>query len=308
MENIDINSEGGVLVVSSNLTGHTWDGGLTYFTADANLKEELACSRLSKEMFVSLADGAWIDATHAVVATDNGSVDVLTLEDGQFVDPVEAIQHHSFVTSVSVFADGTSCVSGSDDYYVCTADVREGKLLRKYLAHGDTVNQVTAHNASPHMLASCSMDGTVLVWDSRNPKPARKVSVSKDTATSVCYHGNKLAVGTQRGELLIKDLRASSHLPLKSVSNHSRPITRIKFSPSREDLLATCGEDGLVAVVNYNLLNTQAIYTDSSHTDFVTGLVWRSDNSLLSCSWDSSIHMHSTDSSASNSPAVCNGY
>ena len=64
--------DGGVLVVSSNLTGQIWDGGLNYFTDCTDIESKLYQSHLSKQLYVGVADGTWCDNERVVVATDYG--------------------------------------------------------------------------------------------------------------------------------------------------------------------------------------------------------------------------------------------
>lgn len=73
------NVDGGVLVVSSNLTGQFWDGCLNYFSAEADISNKIYQTHVSKDMYVGMADAAWVDETHVVVATDEGGLSVFSL-------------------------------------------------------------------------------------------------------------------------------------------------------------------------------------------------------------------------------------
>ena len=61
------------------------------------------------------------------------------------------------------------------NYSVNVGDVQEQRLIRKYLAHSDIINQVDIHNTSADMFVSCSMDRNVMLWDTRNSKPAKRI-------------------------------------------------------------------------------------------------------------------------------------
>lgn len=159
-------------------------------------------------------------------------------------------------------------------------DVADMKLVRRYQAHSAMVNRVAAHNSEPHMFTSCSNDGSVLVWDTRNVKPAKRIrklhaSVANiryttyhtllynlsgscmrvsfrsssvrshlvlecggdrdaGVTTAVAYCGDKLASGTERGQIWIRDMRTAGDVPLKSVSGaHKRAIRRLRYCPNR---------------------------------------------------------------------------
>ncbi|XP_067951280.1 methylosome protein WDR77-like [Watersipora subatra] len=307
LENIDINRDGGVLVVSSNLTGQIWDGGLNYFSDSTNIECTLYQTHLSKHMPASTADGCWCAPDSVVVGTDNGHLQVFTLDNGFFVDSCHLLSHHSYVTSLSVTCSSAHCVSGGGDGCVNIADLNEMRLISKYHTHSEIVNRVNTHNSSPDLFASCSMDGSVLIYDMRKSQPARRISITDAVVTAVNYHGDKLAVGTEAGQLLVKDMRGGT-TPLKEANDHCRSIRRIVFCPSRSSWIATGGEDGVVSVLQYDLLNTQSIYMSENHSDFVTGLVWNSEE-LISCSWDSTVQKHCiTNEVLAGEPHAVNGH
>ena len=58
------------------------------------------------------------------------------------------------------------------------------------------------------------------------------LALTSDIVTSVACHDNLLALGTERGQLLIKDTRNTDR-PLKTINNHCRSIRRIKFNPHK---------------------------------------------------------------------------
>lgn len=65
---------------------------------------------------------------------------------------------------------------GFSDCSINITNLGEGRLSRRFRGHTDTVNQVCCHNGEPDVFLSCSADRTVVIWDSRQPKPASVLS------------------------------------------------------------------------------------------------------------------------------------
>ena len=66
-------TDGGILILSSNLTGQYWNGSLNYFPSGSTVTgDSIYKTHTAKEMYVGVADGVWCDSTHVVVGTDEG--------------------------------------------------------------------------------------------------------------------------------------------------------------------------------------------------------------------------------------------
>lgn len=125
-----------------------------------------------------------------------------------------------------------------DEVYLINAASKE---LLKVLKHNMNVVSV-AFNQDESLLYCCGIEGEVVSWDLSTYKPLKKfydngcVTASCIT-TSSC--GKLLATGSGEGIVNIyqtSDLNTSQPVPVKTVSNLTTKITKIKFNASSEIL------------------------------------------------------------------------
>lgn len=141
------------------------------------------------------------------------------------------------------------------------------------------------------------------MWDTRKQKPAARLGLSplKGIPTCVAWQPgceHSFAVGSESGQLVVKDTR-SAVTEAASIVPHHRNVTRIQFSPSKPNLLASVSEDCSVVIVNIADDKATQIYKDTRHHDFVRGLSW-SGEKLYTCGWDAMVTSHSIPTSTSD--------
>lgn len=81
------------------------------------------------------------------------------------VSPSPLIGHSNYVFSLSFSPKGNMLVTGSHDEAVFLYNVRNGAIMRKLPAHSDPVSGVD-FVCDGSMVASCSWDGLIRIWDS----------------------------------------------------------------------------------------------------------------------------------------------
>ena len=98
----------------------------------------------------------------------------------------------------------------------------------------------------PHLLHSCSHDGSVLGWDTRSGQVVERYAAAR--AELLCCSTNGALVAAGAGDrVLFWDRRAQR--PLASFDDtHAQDVTQVRFHPHHRSMLVTASEDGLLAV------------------------------------------------------------
>jgi len=136
--------------------------------------------------------------------------------------------------------------------------------------HTASVEDIQWSPSEPTVFASCSVDKTIRVWDSRS-KVGAMITVENAHASDVNViswnHGTSymLASGGDDGVLRVWDLRsfspcgpsgpsgtdstaAANPQPVADFSYHRKPITSVEWCPNEPSMLLTTGEDHQLAV------------------------------------------------------------
>ncbi|XP_029430085.1 methylosome protein 50 [Rhinatrema bivittatum] len=288
-------SDGALLLAASSLSGRCWVGSIWVFKDPSMAPNEGFCSA-GVQTEAGVADVSWVSDKGILVASDSGAVELWEMAENEslIVNKFCKYEHDDIVTTVSVLALDTQAVSGSKDFCVKVWDLAQGTVLNSYKAHSNQVTCVASCPGKETIFLSCSEDHRILLWDTRNPKPASRIEISASSnfPTSVAWHpeqSDKFAFGDDIGIVSTVDLKNLK----SSVTSctHSRSVTRLAFSKHSSPLLASISEDCSVAVLDDCL---SEVFRDSSHQDFVRGLSWSPlDNvKLLTVGWDHQVLHH----------------
>ncbi|KAL3883558.1 hypothetical protein ACJMK2_029811 [Sinanodonta woodiana] len=300
---VQCHADGGILLGASNLTGRYWYGSLWYYATPEVAPDVEKCTA-GVQLEAGLSDAKWVDTNKALVGLDTGGLAMWELTDNYhtFIQLHSATEHDDIVTSVCMCAGsaGHRAVSSSADRGVKIWDLETFHSLYTYKAHAGPVWSVQCHPTEPDIFLSCSQDGSIFLWDSRNPKPAKFVAKSPLVSIPTClaWHPSSqyaFAVGSEAGQVAVKDARVAETNPVSFIP-HNRPVTRLEFAKSRSDLLASVSDDCSAVVTSLNGEKACQIYKSTAHMDFVRGLSWISDDKFYTCSWDSNVFCHDVSS------------
>ncbi|HTZ45475.1 MAG TPA: hypothetical protein VMB79_16565 [Jatrophihabitans sp.] len=191
--------------------------------------------------------------------------------------------HVAPVTSVDLSGDRRLMASGSYDGSVLIWDVGEPDRPRRLarLAHRRLVNAVAWNPYRPAVLATASADKTVAVWDLADPAEPRLLSVSArhtDDINSVAWmpDGERFVCVSEDGRASLWQADRFEGL----VASHAAHCMMVDVSPA--GLVATVGEDGLVAVTDPRTGSTAERKYDGS----VEGCRWSHGGELLAIARD----------------------
>ncbi|MFF5444121.1 WD40 repeat domain-containing protein [Streptomyces sp. NPDC012888] len=159
--------------------------------------------------------------------------------------------HAAPLTHVSLSPDAGRLATSSYDGTVCIWDLADptAPVLTERLRHRRLVNASAWNPAAPKLLATASADKTVAVWRIRDDGPADLINVlarHTDDINSVAWmpDGERLICVSEDGRATLWDAMTGAFLG--EVGSHAAHCMMVSVSP--DGLVATVGEDGMVAV------------------------------------------------------------
>jgi len=303
---LDFNSAGDLVVGSSSLNTRYWTGQLWYYTKDRLSEPGSPATDPTRcltgvDMETGVVEGRFLSLTQLVVGLDSGGLALVTLtkeRDGdrlthylEIQNPV--VEHEDQLLGLDLWPEGGDCLAAS-----VGADLRLNvwgpnlSLLHSYLpAHERLITGVACSPTEPHTAATASQDGTVKVWDTRQPKPCLTVHRSPLCPPScLAWAHSNLVIGTRSGALLTLDPRAPGTEPLVTSQFFDREVRRLRWN-SAGTVLAVTADDSVVKAVEIRDRAVVEVYQDRRHTDYVRGLAWSGDT-LWSAGWDTKVFSH----------------
>eukprot|EP00759_Apiculatamorpha_spiralis_P028196 PhF_6_TR30718/c0_g1_i1/m.45204 len=135
----------------------------------------------------------------AFAGSMEGAVKIVDLETGKLIG-----QHKDYTQGVSCvrILEETNIVTASYDNKVRVFDSKNpGKTIFKFSGHTDLVRCVAVNPENLNLVASCSIDETVRIWDIRQPKEEVTRLKHDDAVISLAFAGPFLMAGSADGSL-----------------------------------------------------------------------------------------------------------
>jgi len=149
----------------------------------------------------------------------------------------------------------------------CSSFVKEHQVGLQ--GHKGSVEDLQWSPSQDHVLASCSSDRTIKLWDVRATQSKAVMSwVASDCDINVISWNSAaetrflLASGDDKGEIRIWDLRMLQPFmnkktaeidPITQIHWHSDAITSIQFEPREESVLAVCSADNKMTLWDFSV-------------------------------------------------------
>ena len=143
-----------------------------------------------------------------------------------------------------------------------TQFIKEGSLQ----SHKKSVEDVQFSPSQEHVLASCSVDQTVKLWDLRATQMKAQISFRAHDCDVNVLSWNAtskflLASGDDKGEFRIWDLRMLDHKSLNQSSYdsitrirwHTQAITSLQFEPGEDSVLAVASADNKLTIWDFSV-------------------------------------------------------
>lgn len=301
LEFIDFSKEGHLLLGSSNLVGKIWSGSVWFFdSGDVTPLEQESLSGHGCDSCVSA--GKFLDTwDKIIIGEDSGKVTICSIakfedDSTHFLPQHGETQHDGCITSIAVLKDKMYSVSAGSDLKINVWDNNSLEIQHKYSpAHSMEITNVSSSLDEGVIFSSCSLDGSALLWDLKQSKPASAISQHEFGLTSIAWKDNNTVLaGSIAGEVIYFDIRNRKEINRLTFDKH--PVHKVTIC-SDQGLLAVCGNSNTLKVWDINSL--ELVYTDTEHRGFIRDLSWNPiNNKLYSCGFDKRIFSHIVPSSA----------
>uniref|UniRef100_A0A7S0H7L9 Glutamate-rich WD repeat-containing protein 1 n=1 Tax=Amorphochlora amoebiformis TaxID=1561963 RepID=A0A7S0H7L9_9EUKA len=147
-------------------------------------------------------------------------------------------------------------LTGDCSKYVYLWEKREsGWVIDKtpYNGHTDSVEDIQWSPVEKDVFATCSVDKTVRIWDTRRRKSSMLfVAAHQMDVNVISWNTNKphlMLSGSDDGSFKVWDLRKfKSSLPSGHFTYHRGPITSIQWHPTEEAMLAVASADNQLSI------------------------------------------------------------
>ncbi|XP_020231738.1 WD repeat-containing protein GTS1 [Cajanus cajan] len=145
-----------------------------------------------------------------------------------------------------------------------------GQYYGECKGHSATINQISFSGPSnPHVLCSCSSDGTIRAWDTRTFQQVSSIIAgSSQEVFSFCLggtSGNLVAAGC-KSQILFWDWRNMKQIACLEDS-HVDDVTQVHFVPNDQGKLISASEDGLICT-----FDTAGDINDDDHLESVINM------------------------------------
>ena len=185
------------------------------------------------------------DDQHAIVLSGNSSLEIYRTQSGKRERVISNREHKAL--SLALHNVGKLAITGGKDDTVRIWETGQTTAQAVLRGHLSAVS-VLELNPGGSILASGSLDGTVIFWDIKEKKLLKSSKVTgKGSVKSLAFHpnGNILAIGGEDGSLQFRDIKEMK-LQFK-LPRHKKAVTAIDFN-LKGDLFVSSSEDGQLIV------------------------------------------------------------
>ena len=190
------------------------------------------------------------DDQHALVLSGSSSLEIYRTQNGKRERIITNREHNAL--SLVLHNAGKLAVTGGKDDTVRIWETGQTTAKAVLRGHLSAVS-VLALNPGGSILASGSLDGTVIFWDINEKKLLKSSKVTgKGSVKSLVFHPNEniLAIGGEDGSLQFRDL-TEMKLQFK-LPHHKKAVTSLDFN-LEGDLFVSSSEDGKLIVWDWEL-------------------------------------------------------
>ena len=140
--------------------------------------------------------------------------------------------------------DNNYVVTGYPSHYAVLWDVKTGKELITFRAHGDEINEVD-FSPDGKRIATASTDRTAKIWDVATGKEIHTLSAHLRSVWSVTFSLDGKYIATGSGDGTAKLWDAKEGLLIRSFVGHVGDVSSVNFSPNSK-YLVTRGADATI--------------------------------------------------------------
>ncbi|KTW26776.1 hypothetical protein T552_02777 [Pneumocystis carinii B80] len=241
-------------------------------------------------------------------ASTNGSIVLwdLTRPYGDQIDRIITEHFRSVNRLAFNHLTGYLLLSGSQDGNIKLWDLRDRNGTSKYTMQGkaESVRDIQFNPNSGNEFIAGFENGSIQLWDIRKPNIyERKINAHNGLTLTLDWHsdGRHIATGGRDRMIKVWDMFSDSHKPI-SVIQTMAPVSKIAWRPisnrRSENVLETeIASCSLVSDYKIYIWDIRRPYIPcrvfDKHDNVTTGIVWKDENYLWSCSKDKTFIQHS---------------
>jgi periodic tryptophan protein 1 len=191
-----------------------------------------------------------INGSHAAVGTFDPFIEIWDLDVMDPLNPIGTLKkggHRGPVMSLAWNQQYTNILaSGSEDMTVKIWDLATLKCVETLKHHKDKVACLKWHPEEKNILLTGSYDRTLALIDPSKPTKWNEYKIFGDIEALMWnpHKKNEFLASQDNGQVICYDFRNTKEA-LYTLKAHEGPCTDIAFHPLKEDVLVTCGSDGL---------------------------------------------------------------
>ncbi|KAF9432890.1 Transcription factor spt8 [Entomortierella beljakovae] len=219
------------------------------------------------------------EAIFALSGLESGSINLWTPRHEEGSCHHVFRQHTGPVSSIKLTPDEQGFISGSWDHNVLHWDLNTGSVLRTYNGHGSQISSLsfqplglptytmdlsnpTANCSNDAVLMSTSVDGTICLWDRRDPTqiPRKLMPPEKvpPWSLSACWSadGNRIYCGRRNGTVDEWDFAEGRFIQSIKMPADSGPVSFVKSMPNNKHLI--CASQDNIRLWNVTELDSKS--------------------------------------------------
>ncbi len=170
------------------------------------------------------------------------------------------------------------------------SDIQKSGVIK---VHGKSVEDIQFSPKEEHVMASCSGDGTIRIFDLRtdfnnisniiiNAHDNCDVNVISWNASR-----NMIASGGDDGSFKVWDLRFLNKPPISMITWHTEPITSIQWQPHDDWTIAVSSSDNRMSIWDFSVEPDDSQMVDQDNQDIPDQMLFlhQGQEDLKDCKW-----------------------
>ncbi len=175
------------------------------------------------------------DGQRIVSASNDGTVKIWDVKSGMAVDSIVGLSKWS-VWCAGYSPDGKH-VAFTSDNTICIWDLETGGL-KKLVGHNSSIRRVS-YRYDGKLLASASLDGTVIVWDTEKGIPLKTLKGHEKRVNSAEFSPDGALIASASDDKTVKVWDVESGDLLNTLKGHDSLVLEARFNPQGNRIISS---------------------------------------------------------------------